>query len=81
MKRVCVFCGSSAGGAPDYEIAAITLGSALARQRITLVYGGAHVGLMGTLANAALANGGEVVTIPFLNGYSTTQLINNIVKE
>ena len=63
MKSVCVFCGSSAGGAPDYEIAAITLGSALARQRITLVYGGAHVGLMGTLANAALANGGEVVGV------------------
>ena len=63
MKSVCVFCGSSTGVAPEYDAAARVLGSALAHQKITLVYGGAHVGLMGSLANAALAAGGEVVGV------------------
>ncbi|HSK98845.1 MAG TPA: TIGR00730 family Rossman fold protein [Rubrobacteraceae bacterium] len=63
MKRVCVFCGSSTGSEPAYTEAARTLGQTLAREGITLVYGGGHVGLMGVVADAALRAGGEVVGV------------------
>jgi uncharacterized protein (TIGR00730 family) len=63
MKRLCVFCGSSSGDAPGYAAAARELGTTLARQGIGLVYGGASVGLMGTVADAALAAGGEVIGV------------------
>ena len=63
MKRVCVFCGSSAGGRPSYGDAAAQLGRTLAERRIGLVYGGASVGLMGVLADAVLKAGGSVVGV------------------
>jgi uncharacterized protein (TIGR00730 family) len=63
MRRLCVFSGSSPGGHPDYAQAAEELGRALAAQGLGLVYGGADVGLMGTVANAALEAGGEVVGV------------------
>ncbi|MBI2394714.1 MAG: TIGR00730 family Rossman fold protein [Deltaproteobacteria bacterium] len=63
MKRVCVFCGSSPGIRPEYLAMARSLGTALARRRLGLVYGGASVGLMGALADAALAAHGEVIGI------------------
>jgi uncharacterized protein (TIGR00730 family) len=63
MKRLCVFCGSSTGDAPAYAAAARELGSLLARQGIGLVYGGASVGLMGAVADAALAQGGQVIGV------------------
>lgn len=63
MKRVCVFCGSSAGAHPDYAAAARALGAELARRRLGLVYGGGSVGLMGILADAALAAGAEVIGV------------------
>jgi uncharacterized protein (TIGR00730 family) len=63
MRRLCVFSGSSPGGHPDYAQAAEELGRALAAQGLGLVYGGAHVGLMGTIADAALEAGGEVVGV------------------
>ena len=63
MKRICVFCGSSAGGHPDYTEAARGLGAALVSRGIGLVYGGGGVGLMGELANSVLAAGGEVVGV------------------
>jgi hypothetical protein len=63
MKRLCVFCGSSVGARPAYRLAAKRLGETLARRRIGLVYGGGRVGLMGALADAALAAGGEVVGV------------------
>ena len=63
MKRVCVFCGSSPGGDPGYAEAAAELGGLLARRGVGLVYGGASVGLMGILADAALAGGGEVIGV------------------
>jgi uncharacterized protein (TIGR00730 family) len=63
MKSVCVFCGSSPGGDPAYMDAARTVGAELARRGLTLVYGGAKVGLMGAVADAALAAGGEVVGV------------------
>lgn len=59
MKRICVFCGSSAGSRSDYRTAAEELGTELARRNIGLVYGGGNVGLMGVLADAVLKAGGE----------------------
>lgn len=63
LGSVCVFSGSSPGARPSYEAAARALGATLARERIRLVYGGARVGLMGHLADAARANGGAVVGV------------------
>jgi len=63
MTRVCVFSGSSAGVRPEYRRAAEHLGQVLAERRIGLVYGGARVGLMGAVADAALAGGGEVIGV------------------
>lgn len=61
--RVCVFCGSAPGVRPEYAALARDLGSGLADRGIGLVSGGASVGLMGTVADAALAAGGEVVGV------------------
>jgi uncharacterized protein (TIGR00730 family) len=63
MERALVFCGSSAGRRPEYEERAAELGRTLARRGVTVVYGGASVGLMGALADAALRNGGEVIGV------------------
>ena len=63
MRSVCVFCGSSAGLRPAYQEAARDMGTALARRGLRLVYGGGRVGLMGAVADAALAAGGEVVGV------------------
>ena len=60
MKKLCVFCGSSFGADKKYSSAAIELGSVIAQAGVGLVYGGAKVGLMGTIASAALKEGGEV---------------------
>jgi uncharacterized protein (TIGR00730 family) len=63
MRRVCVFCGSAAGAHPGYAAAARDLGRALAGRGLGLVYGGGRVGLMGEVATAALAAGGEVLGV------------------
>jgi uncharacterized protein (TIGR00730 family) len=63
VRRLCVFSGSSPGGHPDYALAAAELGRALAARGIGLVYGGASVGLMGTIADATLEADGEVVGV------------------
>jgi hypothetical protein len=63
MKRVCVFCGSSLGSDPAFAAAARSLGALLAREGIGIVYGGARAGLMGAVADAALAGGGEVIGV------------------
>jgi uncharacterized protein (TIGR00730 family) len=63
MRSLCVFCGSSAGNDPGYVVLARETGALLARRGITLVYGGGRVGLMGALADAALAAGGRVVGV------------------
>jgi uncharacterized protein (TIGR00730 family) len=62
-RRVCVFCGSSPGVGPTYRAEAVALGTLLGKAGLGLVYGGAHVGLMGALADAALAHGSEVIGI------------------
>jgi uncharacterized protein (TIGR00730 family) len=63
MKRVCIYCGSSTGNNPIYRDVAVAMGSLLAQRRIGLVYGGGHVGLMGVIADACLAGGGEVIGV------------------
>ncbi|HEY2661378.1 MAG TPA: TIGR00730 family Rossman fold protein [Caulobacteraceae bacterium] len=59
-RAICVFCGSSSGAKPIYAQTAAVLGRTLAERGQTLVYGGANVGLMGAVADAALAAGGLV---------------------
>lgn len=63
VRRICVFCGSSTGNDPVYAEQAAALGKLLAERGIGLVYGGASVGIMGTVADAALAAGGEVIGV------------------
>lgn len=62
-RRIAVFCGSSVGNRPAYAAAARAVGAALARRGLGLVYGGGNIGLMGVLADAALAGGGEVIGV------------------
>jgi uncharacterized protein (TIGR00730 family) len=61
--RICVYAGSNLGGDPAYRDAAEALARTLAGRGIGIVYGGARVGLMGVLADTALAHGGEVIGV------------------
>lgn len=63
IKSICVFCGSSRGAKPDYIDASRQLAQSMAKQGITLVYGGAHVGIMGAIADELLKLGGKVVGV------------------
>src|SRR5437773_3373871 len=63
VRRVCVFCGSNRGVRAEYSDAARVMGELLARRGIGAVYGGGNVGLMGVLADSALATGGEVIGV------------------
>ena len=63
LGSVCVFCGSSTPSDPRYRHAAVELAETMADRRLRLVYGGGRVGLMGVLADAALAKGGRVVGV------------------
>ena len=63
IRNLCVFCGSSSGVRDNYALTAARLGRHLAQQGITLIYGGARVGLMGVLANAVLETGGQVIGV------------------
>ena len=70
IKSVAVYCGHQLGQNPKYSRDARRVGELLARNKITLVFGGSNVGLMGTVASAALENGGEVI------GISTTHVVS-----
>ena len=61
--RICVYAGSSVGRSPVYREAAQALGTLLADEGIGLVYGGGSIGLMGVVADAVLAHGGEVIGV------------------
>jgi len=63
MKRLCVYCGSAAGIRPAYRAMAESLAASLLARGIGLVYGGGGTGLMGALADAVLAGGGEVIGV------------------
>lgn len=70
MRSIAVYCGSNLGTRPVYAERAAAVGSLLAREGIALVYGGGNVGLMGIVADAALAAGGKVI------GVIPEQLVN-----
>ncbi len=63
IRRLCVYCGSSPGNDPAYREGAVILAQALADRGIELVYGGSSKGVMGVLADAALARGGRVIGV------------------
>ena len=63
LRSVCVYCGSNVGLRQAYAERAAQLGERLAREGLGLVYGGGNVGLMGIVADAVLAAGGEVVGV------------------
>lgn len=63
MKRLCVFCGSNVGARPLYAAMARELAAEFGRRRLGVVYGGGGIGLMGVLADAALAQGVEVIGV------------------
>jgi hypothetical protein len=63
VERVCVFCGASSGRRASYLDAAREFGAVSARRGIAVVYGGGRVGMMGAVAEAALAAGGEVIGV------------------
>ena len=63
MKRIAVYCGSATPADPAYMALASSVGAALAQRGIGVVYGGGRLGLMGAVADAALAAGGEVIGI------------------
>jgi uncharacterized protein (TIGR00730 family) len=63
VKNLCVFCGSSRGSRAEYVAAAEDLGRTLAERGIGLVFGGGRVGLMGALADATLAAGGQAIGV------------------
>ncbi|MET0536244.1 MAG: TIGR00730 family Rossman fold protein [Steroidobacter sp.] len=63
MRSICVFCGSSPGNRPEYLHMARQAGRLIAERGLTLVYGGGRAGLMGALADAALAHSGRVVGV------------------
>jgi uncharacterized protein (TIGR00730 family) len=63
LTSLCVFCGSSPGHEPRFAEIAALLGRTLARRETTVVYGGGHTGLMGALADGALAEGGRVIGV------------------
>jgi uncharacterized protein (TIGR00730 family) len=71
INSICVYCGSAARPKPEYVQAAQDVGRLLAREKIRLVFGGGHVGLMGVVSDACVEAGGDVLGImtSFLNEY------------
>ncbi len=63
MKSVCVYCGSASGASDEFAAAARALGIELAKRKLRLIYGGASIGLMGTVADSVMAAGGEVTGV------------------
>ena len=86
IENICVFCGSSFGADDIYKEKAEALGKIIANENSTLIFGGSHLGLMGVIADAVLANGGKVIgVIPeylFNKGIAHTGLTElNVVKD
>ena len=77
--RICVFCGSASGNRPAFTDAAATLGRLIAERGHEVVYGGASVGLMNVVAEAALAAGGQVIGV--ITDIFSTELEHNGVSE
>lgn len=80
MPRICIFCGARSGNDPRFVDAASHAGRAIANAGFGLVYGGGRVGLMGAIADAALASGGEVIgVIP--SGLATAEIAHAGVTD
>ena len=80
MKRITVFCGSSSGTDAIFLTQATILGQTLAKKNIELVYGGANVGLMGTVADGAINHGGKVIGVLPIFLQSKELAHNNLTK-
>ncbi|MDZ4780258.1 MAG: TIGR00730 family Rossman fold protein [Planctomycetia bacterium] len=63
VESICVYCGSNPGFDPAFRAAAVSLGTEIGRRGLRLVYGGSHLGMMGVLADAVLASGGQVTGV------------------
>jgi len=63
MKSICVFCGSSMGARQAYQDSAVQLGNLMLKRNLSLVYGGANIGLMKVVAETVLDGGGEVIGV------------------
>ncbi|MDM8526227.1 TIGR00730 family Rossman fold protein [Desulfococcaceae bacterium HSG8] len=63
MKTICIFCGSSPGRMPEYVEAGRQLGCLIAKRKLSLVYGGTNVGIMGQIADEVLKNRGSVIGV------------------
>jgi uncharacterized protein (TIGR00730 family) len=63
MASICVYCGSNPGFNPSFCAAAEALGAEIGRRHLRLIYGGSHLGMMGVLADAVLAGGGQVTGV------------------
>jgi len=63
LRRVCIFCGSNTGVRPEYRAAAEEIATRLAKRDVGIVFGGGGVGLMGVVADTALAHGGHVIGV------------------
>ncbi len=63
MKHLCIFCGSSKGNDPVYENTALELAEIIVNQRLTMVYGGGSIGIMGVLADKILSLNGKVIGV------------------
>ncbi len=80
MKSVAVYCGHQMGKNPEFAREAKVLGKALAYNGIRLVFGGGNVGLMGTVASAALENGGEVIGVSTPNVTARQEPVHEGIK-
>ncbi|MFP3853342.1 MAG: TIGR00730 family Rossman fold protein [Anaerolineales bacterium] len=80
MERICVYCGSSDRVNTRYLGAAGAMGQALALRGISIIYGGGSTGMMGALANAALAAGGKVIGV-LPRFFDTPELAHNKLTE
>lgn len=79
-KRICVFCGASSGGAPEYVQMAKAFGAELVARGLDLVYGGGSIGLMGVVAHTVLTGGGHVTgVIP--RALTNTELAGEVIGE
>jgi uncharacterized protein (TIGR00730 family) len=63
IQSLAVFCGSKYGNNPLYREQAVELGAIMAKNNVTLVYGGGNVGIMGTIADEVMRNGGKVIGV------------------
>ena len=80
MKTICVYCGSNPGLLPDYRASARALGHEMAARGLSLVYGGASIGVMGAVADAVLEKGGRVTgVIP--SGLATREVVHTGLDE